>query len=157
MSTLVIDEMYPGVVFSQDFKIFNDAGVKHIRPWIYVEGTLADGDLQMEVLDGATVLKTKTINFADINSAKEDTYVHGYIRFDLGNLVLRIPEGSTEKEYIVRFEMINHTKDTGNYLAMCRQWDTKVYDTYGAGVVNNEPPNDMVEPVGLEIYVLKEI
>ena len=153
----MIDELYPGVVFSQNFKIHKGADIKHIRPWVYVQGTLVDGDLQMQVLDGATVLVTETINYVDINAAKEDTYVHGYLRFDLESLVLRVPEGATEKEYTVRFEMINHTKDTVNYLAICRQWDLKVYDLYGTGAVGNQAVNDSVEPAGLEIYVLKEI
>ena len=157
MSTLIIDEMNPGVTFSQSFKISNDVDINHIRPWIYVQGTLVDGELQMEILDGATVLKTVTIDYSLINAAKEDVYVHGFIRFDLEHLTLRIPQGSTEKEYIVRFEMINHTLDAVNYLAMCRQWDIKAYTTYGSGVSGNQAPNDMVEPLGLEFYNLKEI
>ena len=157
MSTLVIDELYPGVVFSQNFKILNDVGLKHIRPWIYVQNTLVDGDLQLEILEGATVLKTVTINYALINAAKDDTFVHGYLRFDLENLVLRIPQGSTEHEYTIRLEMINHTLDTTNYLAVCRQWDHKSYSLYGSGVVGDQAPNDMVEPLGLEFYNLKEI
>lgn len=157
MSTLLIDELYPGVNFDQAFKIFRETNVIHVRPWIYLEGTLADGDFQLEVLDGATVLATSTINYVDINASKTETYAHGYIRFDFDSLALHIPEGQSEKEFTLRFSMQNHTKDASNFLAISRIWDIKFYDIYGTGVTNNEPPNDSVEPAGVEIYEQKFI
>jgi len=131
MSTLIIDEMYPGVEFAQTVKIFRDTNLAHVRPWIYLEGTLADGDFQLEVLQGANVLATSTINYVDINDAKTETYAHGFIRFDFDSLSLLVSEGNTDEEYIFRFSMINHTKDTSNYLAIARNWDIKIYPTYG--------------------------
>ena len=157
MSTLLVDELYPGVTFAQPFKINKDTSLAHIRPWVYVHGTLQDGDFQCVVKDGATTLVTKTINYVDINAAMNNTYNHGFIRFDFDPLVLRLPQGSTEKEYTIEYSMINHIKDTGNFLGIVRRWEAKTYDTYGLGVINNEAPNDSVEPSGLELFEYKEI
>jgi len=156
MSTLLLDELYPGVTFSQDIKIFKDTNVAHIRPWVYIEGTLVNGEFQIEVKDGATTLVTKTIDYTLINAATTLQYNHGFIRFDFDPLVLRIPEGSTEKEYTFEFSMINHTKDISNYIGIVRRWELKTYDTYG-DVVGNEAVNDSIEPAGLEIFEYGEI
>lgn len=152
MSTLLIDELFDGVTFNQPVKITKDLNVVHIRPWIYKHGTLVDGDFQVEVLDGATVLTTATINYADINTEFTDAYAHGFLRFDFDSLSLRVGDAAVEKEYTFRFTMQNHTTDQNNFLGIVRRWETKVYDTYGTGVTNNEAPNDSVEPAGLEIY-----
>lgn len=152
MSELLVDELYPGVEFTQNFKITRDINISHIRPHIYLHGTLVDGEFQCEVLQGATVLVTKTLDYTLINAVKTETYAHGFIRFDFDPLTLRVDEGSVEEEYSLRFSMINHTKDTGNFLGISRNWDLKIYDTYGNGVINNQAPNDSIEPAGIEVY-----
>jgi hypothetical protein len=53
--------------------------------------------------------------------------------------------------------MINSTFDAANFVAMVRNWDLKIYPTYGLGVVNNQAQNDFVEPGGVELYHYKEI
>lgn len=149
MSTLVLDEMYPGIEFTQKIKINRNINVVHIRPWIYLQGTLVDGDFQIEVLQDATVLETKQINYMDINDVKTDTYAHGFIRFDFSSLALQILEGNVEQEYTFRFTMQNHTKDTENFLGVVRNWDVAIYPVYGEGV------SDMIQPAGLEIYEVR--
>jgi hypothetical protein len=153
----MIDELYPGVVFPQPFKIDKNVQLAHIRPWVILWGTLADGDLVCRVKDGSTVLQTITLNYVDINAAKTLDYAHGFLRIDMDNLVLRVPQGSTEKEYTIEYEMINYTKDAGNFLGIVRRWEDKSYPTYGDGVVGGEAPNDSVEPSGLELFEYKEI
>ena len=148
MSTLIVDELYDGVLFSQPFKINKNTSLAHIRPWVYAQGTLVDGDFRCTVKEGSTILAMDTINFATINAGMLDTYNHGFIRFDFDSLVLRLPEGVTEKEYTIEYEMINHTTDTGNFIGIVRRYEAKTYDTYGTGVIANEAPNDMVEPSG---------
>jgi len=157
MSQLLVDELYDGVNFDQPVKIERNINVIHVRPWIYKQGTLVDGDFTCEVYDGATLLATATINFATINEAFTDDYAHGFMRFDFDSLALNIPEGSLDKEYTFRFYMNNHTTDVANFMSIVRRWEAKVYDTYGAGVVDNEAPNDAVEPAGIEIYNYKLI
>lgn len=157
MSTLLVDELFNGVTFSQTFKIFRDTNLSHIRPHIYLHNTLQDGQLQVRILEGATELVVKTIDYTLINAVKTLAYAHGFLRIDFDSLDLNIPEGSTEQEYIVEFSMINHTTDNNNFLGICRNWDLKIYDTYGTGVVDNQAPNDSVEPAGLEFYEYKAI
>ncbi len=155
MSTLIVDELYDGVMFNQTVKIKRNLMVAHIRPWIYKHGTLQDGDLRVSVYDGATLLKTSTINYVDINAAFTQDYAHGFIRLDFTALQLNVPETSVDKEYIFRFEMINHTSDAANFISIVRQYENKIYPTYGPSVVDNEASNDFIEPCGLEIYEYK--
>jgi len=155
MSTLLVDELWDGIVFEQPFLITKNTSIIHIRPWIYRHGDLLTGQFQVEVLDGATVLTTAQLGFAEINSAFTENYAHGYIRFDFDSLSLRIPEGSIEKEYKLRFSMVGYTNNTEGFLGIVRQYEAKIYPTYGTGVVGNEAPNDMVEPGGLELYEMK--
>lgn len=155
MSTLIVNELYNGVAFNQNVKFKRNIMISHIRPWIYKHGTLQDGDLRVQVYDGATLLNSATVNYVDINAAFTETYAHGYLRLDFDTLQLNIPETSAEKEYIFRFEMINHITDTANFLGIVRQYEHKIYPTYGDGVVNNEAVNDFIEPCGLEIFEYK--
>ena len=157
MSTLIVEELYSGIEFNQPVTIDKDINVAHIRPWIYKHGTLVDGDFQVDVLDGATIIASTGFSFTDINAAITNTYAHGFLRFDFSSLILRVPEGSASKEYTFRFSMQNHTTDLNNFLGISRRWEAKVYGTYGDGVVDNEAPNDMVEPAGLEIFEYKVI
>jgi len=156
MSTLKIDELYPGIVFPQPVKILRDIQVAHIRPWIILWGTLIDGDLQCTVKDGSTILKQSTVNYVDLNAGKDLAYAHGFLRIDI-DVVLRVPEGLSEKEYTIEYEMINHTQDASNFVGIVRRWENKTYPTYGDGVVGGEAPNDNVEPSGLELFEYKEI
>lgn len=152
MSTLVQDILENNSSLEQSFKIYRKTNLAHVRPWIYVQGTLLDGDLQLEILDGATVLVTETISYTDINAAKQNTYAHGWIRFDFDSLQLNIPEGSIEKEYVARLTMINHTNDPSNFVAWNREWDFKKYENYGDVDGLGDPINDMIAPFGLEFY-----
>jgi hypothetical protein len=40
MSTLIIDELFNGVIFSQDIRISKSVNLEWIRPWIYKQGDL---------------------------------------------------------------------------------------------------------------------
>ena len=150
MSTLVVDELFPGVVFSQSITIERDLGIAYIRPWIYKEGTLVDGDLVCRVLDGATLIKEVSINFATINENITPDFAHGFIRFDMSQITLLLADKESEHEFIIEFEMTNHTKDINNFIGINRSWENKIYDTESVA------PNDMVEPGGIEIYEFKE-
>lgn len=155
MSTLLVDELYDTVNFDQTFRIDRNINIAHVRPWIYKHGTLQDGDFTLEVYEGATLLATSTINHSTINEAFTDDFAHGYLRFDFDSLNLKVAEGNIEQEYSLRFYMDNHSTNTSNFIGIVRNWEIKYYDTYGAGVVNNQAPNDAVEPGGIEIYELR--
>ena len=151
MSTLLVDELFPAVIFPQPFTIQKEMDCAFIRPWIYLHGTLVDGQLECRVKDGAEVLKTVTIDYTVINAVKTETYSHGYIRINLHPLMLKIPSGSAEKTYTMEFEMINHTRDTENFLGIVRSWDDPLYDEDPAA------PNDTASGCGFELYEFKEI
>ncbi len=152
MSTLIIDELIPGVVFEQPVTISKNLMVGHVRPWIYKHNTLQDGDFRLRVFDGATLLATSLIGYADINAAVTNNYSHGFMRFDFESLQLNIPETSSSKEYTFKFDMINHTLDSSNFIGMVRRFEEHVYTVYGSIDPNGDAVNDMVEPCGLEIY-----
>lgn len=156
MSTLLIDELFDGVNFDIPIIIERNINIRHIRPWIYKEGTLVDGDFTCEVFQGATLLAASTINFATINAALTQDFSHGYMRFDFDSLSLKVDEGNTQEAYTVRFYMNNHITNLTNYISIVRNWETKFYDTFGDGVINNQAPNDSIEPGGIEIYELRQ-
>jgi len=149
MSTLLIDELYPGVEFEQVIRITRDTNLPHVRLWIYKEGTLVDGDLTCEVLEGATVLATAQISYEDINLNITQNYAHGYIRFDFDSLELNIPESQTTADYTLRFTMQNHTRDESNYVAVSRDWERNKYPLF------DTKPNDSVSPAGIELYEIR--
>lgn len=156
MSTLLIDELHPGVVFEQPIKIPRNMSIAHIRPWIYKHGIIQDGDFQLQVFDGATLLATSIINYQDFNAAFTENYAHGYIRFDFDALQLNVPDIAIDKEYILKFSMINHTLDLNNFIAIVRQYEQKIYDTYG-NVIGGEGISDTIEPAGIELYEYIEV
>ncbi len=149
MSTLFVDDLNPGVAFAQTMRISRPVNIASVRPWIYVNNTLQDGDLQLEVLQGTTVLATRTISHTEINAIKTEAFFHGYVRFDLDGLQLNVADGSATTDYIFRFSMINHTLDANNYLSIVREWDDLKYPRHDSttGVLG--------APGGIEIYTYR--
>ena len=152
MSTLIVDPLFNGITFPQKIKVSRDVSVAHIRPWIYVQGTLVDGQFQCKVLQGATELATSIIDFSDINAGKTETYFHGYIRFDFDSLILHRAEGEEDTEYTFEFSMINHSTDQTNYLGIVREWDIPSGVVYGDVDLSGDPVNDQISPAGYSIY-----
>jgi len=152
LSILIVDQLFTGVIFPQKIKVSRSVSVVHIRPWVYLQGTLTTGDFRCRVYQGANLLHTALINYVDINAAKTETYAHGYIRFDFDSLILHRAEGETDTEYIFEFSMINYTNDPINYLGICREWDFPSSIVYGGIDVNGKAINDQVEPAGYQIY-----
>lgn len=150
MSTLLVDELFTGVTFEQNVQIEENVSIAFIRPWIYKHGVLTTGDLRCEVYDGATLLKTVTINYVDINAAVTETYAHGYIRFDMSPLALNLGTSESTHVYTFKFSMINYTDDSNSFIGICRDWDNPKYPIY-----NGPAANDSVKPCGLEIYAYR--
>jgi hypothetical protein len=150
--TLVVDELYDGVTFTQNFRIQRSMQLAHFRPWIYKQGTLVDGDFTLQILQDAVVLKEVSINYVDINAELTATYSHGQLRFDTEPLQLNHDREAEYTEYQVKLFMANHTTDNQNFMSLVRRYEQKFYRTYGDGVVDGEAPNDMVEPLGFELF-----
>lgn len=152
MSTLIVDPLFNGITFSQSVKVSRDVSVAHIRPWVYLNDALVDGDFQCRVLQGTTELAVVTIPYTDINTAKTETYAHGYIRFDFESLILHRAEGEEDTEYIFEFSMINHSTNPTNYLGVVREWDIASGIVYGDVDGNGDPVNDQISPAGYHIF-----
>jgi len=152
MSTLLVDELYSGKEFNQPVKIDRSINVVYIRPWIYKQGQLQSGELVVEVYDGATKLAESSLSYTEINEGIPANYAHGFIRMQFDSLILRVPEGQLEKEYLLKFYMNNHVTNFNNFIGIVRRWEAKTYPTYGPGVVDGEAVNDFIEPAGLEIF-----
>lgn len=150
--TLLIDELYSGIEFPQNFRINRRMSVSAIRPWLIKWGTIADGELVLQVLKDSEVLKEVRIPAATLNSDIPGTYFHGQIRFDTAPLQLNHDPTEEYTEYQLKLFMDNHTTDQNNFMGAIRRYELKFYDTYGTDVAANEAPNDMVEPLGFEIF-----
>lgn len=146
MSTLLADQLLPGLEFVQPIKIDRRTNLPHIRVWIYKSGTLVDGDLTLEVLKGSDVLATSEISYQTINAEIAQPYAHGYIRFDFDSLELNVAEGESETDYTLKVSMKNHTKDLVNYISVVRTWEDDLYPVFDI------PPNDSVKPAGIELF-----
>ncbi len=150
--TIVVDELYDGVVFTQNFKINRSIQLAHFRPWIVKWGSITSGDLVLQVLKDDEVLKEVKINYVDINAAITATYFHGQIRFDTMPLQLNHDHRLESTEYQVKLFMESSTFDDNNFIGTVRRYEHKFYELYGDGALNNEAPNDMVEPLGFELF-----
>lgn len=147
MSQLIFDELFDGVVFSQNIVLNRNISLAWIRPWIYKEGTLTSGQFRLEVYDGVTLLKTVDIDYTTINDNITATYAHGYIRFDVAPLALNVDDDEEYHTYTLKFSMVNYTDNPNGYIAICREWENRKYNIYGS-----LPDGDLEEPAGLELY-----
>ena len=77
MSTLIVQELFPGIQVEQRIRITRDVSVAHIRPWIYKQGTLVDGDLELVIEQDGTDLLTVTIPYTEINAGVTGDFAHG--------------------------------------------------------------------------------
>ena len=152
--TLLIDELFNGITFEQPFRIQKSISVAHIRPWIYKHGFLQSGNLTCEVWQAGTMLKQVQIPYTTINSEIPGTYAHGQIRFDTDSFQLNHNTNNEWTEYIIKVYMSGYT-NAPQFIGAIRRYELKFYDTYGTGVINNEAPNDMVEPMGFELFEYK--
>jgi len=150
--TLVVDELFDGITFPSKFRIKRSMNVAHIRPWIIKWGTPATGELVVQVYQNDELLAESVRTSEEINAEVTGTYFHGMIRFDFDSLQLNHDRESEYTEYELRVFMRGYTDDTNNFIGLNRRYELKIYDTYGEGVVNGEAPNDMVEPLGYELY-----
>lgn len=150
--TLVVDELYDGIVFEQPFRIQENISVAHIRPWIYKHQFPSTGSLTVEVFEGATLLKRVQLASSEINAQIPGTYAHGMIRFDTDPFQLNHNCNQEYTEFTMRIYMDGYTTDTQNFYGMIRRYELKFYETYGQDVIDGEAPNDMVEPGGFELF-----
>lgn len=149
--TLVVDELFDGVVFTQNFRINKTMSLAHFRPWIIKWG-IPDGQLVMQILQNDEVLKEVKLESELINTMIPGTYAHGQLRFDTNPLQLNHDRREEWTYYQIKLFTENSTYDNNNFYGAIRRYELKFYDTYGLDVVDGEPPNDMVDPMGFELF-----
>lgn len=149
---LVIDELYNGITFNQNFRIQKSMSLAHFRPWIIKWGTPATGEMVLQILKDAEVLKEIRLTAEEINAAIPATYFHGQLRFDTDPLQLNHDRKLEYTEYQVKIFMDGYTTDASNFYGLVRRREQKFYPTYGDGVVDGEAVNDMIEPLGFELF-----
>lgn len=153
--TLLIDELYDGVIFENNFRIKKSIQLAHIRPWILKWGVPATGEMVLQILKDDEVLKEVRLTTSEINAALPSTYGHGMLRFDMDPLQLNHDRKLEYTEYTIKLFMDGYITDGSNYYAAIRRYELKIYDTYGDGVISGEPTNDMLDPLGFELYEYK--
>ena len=152
MSTLLVDELYDGVIAPQNFTIDRDLDICSVRVHLYKHDT-ATSDVTIRLYQDATLLKEATITANQINECVPETYAHGMFNFDLGNTALRLKEGESSTVY--RWELEGQGGSETNFMGVIRIYENKIYETTGEQVVDGEAPNDFVEPFHFELFEIK--
>lgn len=149
--TLMVDELYPDVVFKQNFRIKKSLSVAHIRPWFYKHGNPSTGKLVLNVYQGLDLLKTVEIDHEYINLQIPGTYAHGQLRIDTAPLQLNHNTANEWTEYSIELYMENYVKDVSNFYGLIRRYENQFYPVYGA-IDGDQAINDAIEALGFEIY-----
>lgn len=92
-------------------RIKNSLVVKHVRVHVYRSDFLNNGQLKLTILEGLDEINTAIIDYTDINSISPDSFIHGWIRFDIPTVLHR--DFTVENtDYTFKVEMINYTPTT---------------------------------------------
>ena len=151
MSTLLVDELYDGIIVKQRFRTDKTFQLAHFRPWIYKHRDGQVGDLVCRVKIGETLLKESRIDAATLNQAIGGTYFHGYVRFDFDSLWISHKTTEEFTAYTIEVQF-DGTSDPQNFYGMCRQFNNLLYPAYGDLDETDEPKNSSISPYGYELY-----
>ncbi len=149
--TLLVDELYNGIVITQKFKTQKSFQLAHTRLWIYKHRNGQVGDLTCRIKIGSTLLKEVTIDASELNTAIDGTYFHGYVRFDFDAMWISHDRENEYTEYSVEYEFVG-TSDINNFYGMCRQFNNLIYPAYGDLNIMDQPKNSSISPYGYELY-----
>lgn len=133
-------------------RITSPAAFTAVRARMIKHGTISDGTLTLDILDGATVIGTSSITAAQFESIG-GTYAHGYFTFELDSATVVNLKDTPYKEITYRFSMAGHTYDANNYIGLIRQFDDPFVDEHGVRPVSVSPEDDgWFNPYGVEVY-----
>ncbi len=140
-------------VISQTQRILSSIIIQTIRVKMLKHGTIADGTLTLDVLDGATVIGTSSITAAQFEAVNA-TFAHGYFSFEFTeHIKINLNKNTANQELTYRFTMSGHTEDTDNYIALVRQFESPFVDEFGTRPSSTTPEEDgWFNPYGIEIY-----
>lgn len=152
MSTLVLDELYDGVIAPEIFTTDRDLDISAIRVHLY-KHDVSTTTLTLRVYQDTELLRESIVTPELMNECIPATYSHGMVRFEFDNLPLRLKEGESRTVY--RWELEGTGGSTTNFIGVIRIYENKIYETTGLDVVNGEAPNDFVEPFHFELFEYK--
>ena len=133
-------------------RITSPATITVVRARMLKHGTISDGTLTLDILDGATVIGTASISASEFESVG-GTYAYGYFSFPLDSATVINLIDTPYKEITYRFTMAGHTYDTNNYIALIRQFDRPFVGEHGIRPVAVSPEDDgWFNSYGIEVY-----
>lgn len=151
--TLLIDELWPGVIFNQPFRIQKSCQIAHVRPWVYKHGTPSVGEMVLQVLDSEhNILREARLGASAINVAAPLPYAHGPLRFDFPALQLNHDRTQEFTEYTIRIFMDGYTADSSNFYGLIRRYEQNYYPLYGDLDSEGGPLKSTIAPLGFELY-----
>ena len=135
-------------------RIIGSAAIQAVRVKMIKHGTIADGTLTLEVLDGARSLGSATITAAEFNSIT-GTFAWGYWAFCFDEAIAVNAGTGVETELTIRFTMSGHTPDENNYIGLIRQFENEFVDEFGArpGLISDEQ-DGWYNPWGVELFTV---
>ena len=152
--TLLIDELFTGVVFNQPFRINKSCQSAHVRPWVYKHGNPPAGEMVLQILDSEhNILREARLGASAINLAAPLPYAHGPLRFDFPSLQLNHDRRQEFTEYTIRIFMDGYTSDSSNFYGLVRRYEQGYYPLYGDGLdETGQPLKSTISPLGFELY-----
>jgi hypothetical protein len=140
------------LVISATQRITSPVAITVVRANMLKHGTISDGTLTLDILDGATVIGTSTITAAEFETVGA-TYAHGYFSFPLDGATMINLQSEAYKEITYRFTMSGHTNDVNNYVGLIRQFDDPFVSEFGSRPTASTAADDgWFNPYGIEIY-----
>lgn len=121
MSTLIVHELETSL--TQTITVTAKKLVKSIRPHIYKANSPA-GSLTLSIESGGTEVATvtQTIAFIEANVASNNTYFHGFVKFEFDNQVL-LPSGDYD---LILTGSGGYTFDTNTYIGWCADFEDRL-------------------------------
>lgn len=134
---LVVHEL-EAAGLSQVLRSSKRVNIEAVRPHLY-RHNFAAGSLQMQILNGATVVATSTsVNIADIGTAN---YLHGYVRFYINAFL------DKNTDYTFKLISSGYTFSEPAYIGWCVGFDA--LNHYAATYV---AASNLEAPLDLEIW-----
>ena len=147
MSTLLGYFFSHNEAISQKFKLTFGQMVYALRPHLFKNGELLDGDLIFELFDGSELLQTETFTHEYLNEQIGNNYHHGYLTWNINARLSGRISGEDAHEYELK---LTYTGSDPLKLAWIMEYENLIITMYGAGQAN-----DAFKPRNLEIWTVK--
>jgi len=145
--SIVVFEPITNAGLTQDITLTRSIHLRALRIGIMKHDTL-DGDVIVSLYDGVTLLKSVTVEAADINAL--GTYANGFLAFEFDTF-LGVVRTAGSKEYQIKVVYDGTESDT-NYIGWNRAHENNIVLAYGSNQSGGEPVSDTYSPFEIELY-----